>query len=110
MIKKKIDSIINSNGLISINKQDFGDIKDIVYHHTIVINKADDFKLKKVKKDIENVKELIVHIFSHEHLKIKQTTKILDEIRKDFNHNINIIFGLARDKNINNIVIDLFGK
>lgn len=109
-MKQKIEKIINGNKTIHIDKEDFGNIDDIKFHKTIEVNNVDEFKFEISNKDKEKVKELIVHIFTKEHLKIEESAKVIDEVRNSFNHNIDIIFGIEIDKEINNIVIDVFGK
>lgn len=109
-MKKRIESILNINGLISLEREDFGDLKTIKFFETVEIDDINDFNFKFINQNVKDIKTIIVHIFSNETMKIEETSIILDTIKQKFNKSTNIIFGTSINKNIKKIVVDVFAK
>ncbi len=108
-IKQSIKRIVESQSLLSIDEEDFGDYEKIIGCQFFkLIDESSQFNYS-VDEEIANItSKLIVNTAYNGSLTLSFLERILSKIRMFFDSEIEVIYGHSNGFNENNITIDIF--
>lgn len=108
-IIKAIKRILESQSLISIDEEDFGDYGKIICYHSFgLIDENSEFHYSIDKDSADKTKKIIVNTACNEGLTLGFLEHILSNIRIFFNADIEVIYGHSDGFLNQYITIDVF--
>jgi hypothetical protein len=108
-IKQSIKRILESQSLLSIDEEDFGDYEKIIGCQFFkLIDESSEFDYT-VDKEIANItSKLIVNTAYNGSLTLAFLERILSKIRMSFDSEIEVIYGHSNGFHEDNLTIDVF--
>ena len=108
-VEKAIQRILESESLISIDEDDFGDYNRIIgYQSFELIDENSEFNYSIDQVIADKTNKLIVNIACDDALTLAFLDRILSNIRAFFNSEIEVIYGHSDGFLRQHIIVDIF--
>jgi len=108
-IKEAIKRIVESQSLISIDEEDFGDYDKVIGHQNFnLIDEKSEFVYLIDMETANITSKLIVNTAYNGSLTLAFLERILSEIRMTFDSKIEVIYGHSNGFHDDSITIDVF--
>lgn len=109
VIEKRINEIISSNSAISLTRDDFDNAGNFTNHYQkSQVDKYDNVEFEINHSDLKETKKIILNIQSSKQLLLKDLELLINNIRKSFENEIEIIIGINYNSKDSIVLIDLF--
>ena len=108
-IEQAIKNILESESLLSIDEDDFGNHEKIIgYQNFRLMNESSDFNYVINKKIANLTNKLIVNTACNSALTLAFLERILSNIREFYDSKIEIIYGCSNESLDDDIVVEIF--